>query len=46
MWKEDVGGEDRYWASVKHHCGLKQGEHERDGIERQPHKSVLELGIK
>jgi hypothetical protein len=39
MWKEDVGGEDR-------HCGLKQGEHERDSMERQPPKSVLELGIK
>lgn len=45
MWKEDMG-EDRYWPSVKHHCGLKQGEHETDGMERQPHKSVLELGIK
>lgn len=46
MWKEDVGGKDRYWASVKHDCGLKQGEHERDGMERHSHKSVLESLIK
>lgn len=41
-----VGGKDRYWASVKHHYGLKQGENERDGMERYPHKSVLESVIK
>lgn len=46
MWKGDVGGKDRCWASVRHHYGLKQGEHERDGMERHPHKSVLESVIK
>lgn len=46
MWKGDIGGKDRCWASVKHHYGLKQGEHERDGMERHPHKSVLESVIK